>query len=394
MSVDCISWAFKLKLPPMEKFVLVTISDHASKKSGRDIAWPSYRTLIERTGYTESTIKRAMRHLECWGLLTREKRGGDSGERSRSNLYVLHIDRIAPEGLIEEGATVTPSDNDDSEDETESTTYESKKGGGGHSDPPVGKEGGDSCDTREGTRGVPSNKNRNLEPSRIPLPQTNATAAHEAQSRSENKTENLQDSFRKLVNEYQQMGLISFKGDETKAWQTWKKLSLEDRQKASACLKLYLNGKKHEWRNWKDSARSDRHRGAPKPATLADYLRTRIFETVGTPVASAHDTPETDHAKFCRKIEHRGDPDPKRDYEWAFWFSVESDQWKAWDEFFRANGFPHAPQRKANFSEVEVMPKLGYHGARDYRELGWRFPQEWPPAFSFNEIEIGERATA
>lgn len=59
--------AWQTNLPPMERFILVAMADHANTDG---IAWPSVARLSERTGATERTIYRAMKVLRDEGHLT------------------------------------------------------------------------------------------------------------------------------------------------------------------------------------------------------------------------------------------------------------------------------------------------------------------------------------
>lgn len=59
--------AWLTALPPMERFILVAMADHANADG---IAWPSVARLSERTGATERTIYRAMKVLRDEGHIS------------------------------------------------------------------------------------------------------------------------------------------------------------------------------------------------------------------------------------------------------------------------------------------------------------------------------------
>lgn len=100
MSVDCLSWAFKLtddRLSSSQKFVLVALANYADEDGS---CFPSIRLLARMTGLKDRAVQYAIRALEECGYLTTEMRtrvaktnGADVPTSSR---YVLHRDPVTP----------------------------------------------------------------------------------------------------------------------------------------------------------------------------------------------------------------------------------------------------------------------------------------------------------
>lgn len=59
--------AWQTNLPPMERFILVAMADHANAEG---VAWPSVSRLSRRTGANERTIYRAMKVLKDGGHIS------------------------------------------------------------------------------------------------------------------------------------------------------------------------------------------------------------------------------------------------------------------------------------------------------------------------------------
>ena len=104
MSVDALSWAFRLKLKPTEKLVLLSYADRADQFgrcfSGND-------DTERRTGLTRPTITKATAVLNAAGLLQIFPRYAKNG-RQTSNLYVLCIGRAGTVGMVEMKALDLP----------------------------------------------------------------------------------------------------------------------------------------------------------------------------------------------------------------------------------------------------------------------------------------------
>jgi predicted transcriptional regulator len=92
MSIEASSWAWRLKIPPTEKVVLLAIADHADHE-GR--CWPGMEGLAEKAGVHRVTVAKVVKRLEDKGLLKVERRHGSvegAGRGgSRSNIYRLQM---------------------------------------------------------------------------------------------------------------------------------------------------------------------------------------------------------------------------------------------------------------------------------------------------------------
>lgn len=77
MSIEAMSWAFKQKMKPMHKFVLVTICDCVDS-SGE--LMPSISNLAEKTSLSEQKVSLAIDWLDKAGFLD-EMRKISSGMR-------------------------------------------------------------------------------------------------------------------------------------------------------------------------------------------------------------------------------------------------------------------------------------------------------------------------
>nr|DAL36429.1 MAG TPA_asm: helix-turn-helix domain protein [Caudoviricetes sp.] len=93
MSVRALGWAWKQDLLPREKLILLALADAASDETWR--CWPSHRHLAEKTGYSVSTVKRALAELEASGRIVRRGRVRASGARS-SDVYLLRLADAPP----------------------------------------------------------------------------------------------------------------------------------------------------------------------------------------------------------------------------------------------------------------------------------------------------------
>ena len=96
MSVQALEWATKQPgLTRLEKTVLKEIANRYNEGRGR--AWPSQNRMARDTGYSRSSINRALNDLEAKGLITRlASFDSNTGARS-SNRYFLP--KYAPEDL-------------------------------------------------------------------------------------------------------------------------------------------------------------------------------------------------------------------------------------------------------------------------------------------------------
>lgn len=85
MSIKFMNWAFEQEVEPLARFLLVTLADFANAEG---VAWPSRKTLEERTGMGRSTIRRQLRQLEDQGLIRTVSSETETGANG-SNRYVL-----------------------------------------------------------------------------------------------------------------------------------------------------------------------------------------------------------------------------------------------------------------------------------------------------------------
>lgn len=109
MSVEALAWAWKQKLSPNEKLLLLAIADHSDNTG---ICWPGIQGLMEKTGMSKRNIHYALKKLSSVVGLKTERRTDPYG-RSLSNLYLLPIEPSRVQGLHPgvqkeggEGATV------------------------------------------------------------------------------------------------------------------------------------------------------------------------------------------------------------------------------------------------------------------------------------------------
>lgn len=124
MSIACMNWAFELGIPPRETLVLLALADWAGKGKhphpDQHIVWPSFKKISTRTRHSPATVKRAIKNLVEWGLITAERREGFD-KRNASNLYILHIEREAPEDVIN-AACIRLTQGGEEEEETSIVT--------------------------------------------------------------------------------------------------------------------------------------------------------------------------------------------------------------------------------------------------------------------------------
>lgn len=89
MSLVATAWAMKeTGLSPTSKFVLIVLADAHNGHSGE--CFPSIARIAETTGFSESTVKYAVRDLEEKGLLKRDIQHDPNG-RTKGVNYVLTI---------------------------------------------------------------------------------------------------------------------------------------------------------------------------------------------------------------------------------------------------------------------------------------------------------------
>lgn len=71
MAGKVVGWAFEQSrqrgLSPTQRFILVAYADNASEGEGK--CWPDKEEIIEKTGYSQATVYRAIKELEAADLL-------------------------------------------------------------------------------------------------------------------------------------------------------------------------------------------------------------------------------------------------------------------------------------------------------------------------------------
>ena len=104
MSVEAMSWAFTVPLPPCPKSVLVALANRADEDG---YCWPGIGDLERRTGWKARAVQMAIRRLEDEKLISVSPRFQDS-LRQDSNLYRLSVGAKRPTTSCGEGASDAP----------------------------------------------------------------------------------------------------------------------------------------------------------------------------------------------------------------------------------------------------------------------------------------------
>jgi len=81
MSVKIMGVVWDAKLKPTEKFILLAYADHADH-DGTNI-FPAVRKIVEKTGFSERTVRKATRELERLGWLVSDGEGPQGTNRWR-----------------------------------------------------------------------------------------------------------------------------------------------------------------------------------------------------------------------------------------------------------------------------------------------------------------------
>jgi hypothetical protein len=88
MSIQAMTWAWSVALPPTSKLVLMALADIADD---RGICWPSHPTLAAKCSLTDRTVRRVLVSLQAHKLVVVEPRFNTTGSRT-SNRYRLAVD--------------------------------------------------------------------------------------------------------------------------------------------------------------------------------------------------------------------------------------------------------------------------------------------------------------
>ena len=95
MSIAAMNWAWRQKLKPVLKLVLMALADAAGDNG---VCWPSVATVAAKCNVSTRTVRRVMQTLSAQDLLVSEQRYRKDGSRS-SNRYRLHLaggDNLSP----------------------------------------------------------------------------------------------------------------------------------------------------------------------------------------------------------------------------------------------------------------------------------------------------------
>lgn len=92
-----------------EKFVLMALCDRANKKT--HMCWPSHKDISKRTGYSNKTVRRAIKTLCELGIISYVKRRKEDGGLT-SNLYTIHAEKLAKCAADMPMMTRPPGDHD------------------------------------------------------------------------------------------------------------------------------------------------------------------------------------------------------------------------------------------------------------------------------------------
>lgn len=88
MSIEAISAARKLTIPPRDKFVLIALCDYANDNGE---AWPKQATLSEWTCYDRTTVNYALRDLEAAGLIVSQQQYREDGGKSHKVYHLAFL---------------------------------------------------------------------------------------------------------------------------------------------------------------------------------------------------------------------------------------------------------------------------------------------------------------
>lgn len=92
MSYKATNWAYDLPVTGPQKAVVVALADMADEAG---TCFPGHDRISSMTGWSVSTVARALKTLESSGLISREHRQGAYGYRT-SDRYRLHLEVDAP----------------------------------------------------------------------------------------------------------------------------------------------------------------------------------------------------------------------------------------------------------------------------------------------------------
>lgn len=189
MALELIIKAFKTKLKnPVRKLILIKLADNANDQGE---CWPSHQYIADQCEISRRTVINHINALEECGLLVKEARFSNNGQRS--NLYRIFPDQVQVE--------------DDPE-------YQE----GGEGDSPVGVNnlhGGSEGDSQGGSEGDSHRNNHSSEP-------TNESDILSEGNKKIRPKSKYSEQFERWWSFYRR------KEGKGKAWDVWKKNELDD----------------------------------------------------------------------------------------------------------------------------------------------------------------------
>lgn len=97
MSYKSQAWVWEKRgIGSYGKLVLLELHDHLGRHGA--VAWPSLRTIAERTGMSKSTVRRVLTDLERRGLIAGFEMVGDRG--TTSSVYLLNLEDLEPSDFV------------------------------------------------------------------------------------------------------------------------------------------------------------------------------------------------------------------------------------------------------------------------------------------------------
>jgi len=79
VSVRAILRVLPLNLSPPQKHILTLLAHHHNPQTRDLVMWPSYLTLCVESGYSDATVKRAIKGLVARGIISRRQRTDNTG---------------------------------------------------------------------------------------------------------------------------------------------------------------------------------------------------------------------------------------------------------------------------------------------------------------------------
>ena len=156
MSMEAITAARKLRLPPRDKFVLLALADYANDNAE---AYPKQSTIAEWTCYARQTVNEALNSLEAAGLIQAKQTYRDDGGKSVKVYRLTFVD--------------TPHVSEDDMGMSARTTRACRPGRQPHvsqDDSKNPQEGTPKKEPKKHTRAKTKTTRRRFDPASIPLP--------------------------------------------------------------------------------------------------------------------------------------------------------------------------------------------------------------------------------